>query len=635
MNPASSATHDPSRSPDGSPLRPRLYTPGFSDVLGDRRLMLENTNAAMAEQLRFKREFSDAVGFEVAIRQRIEELASLHDPSIAAVRRIEWLGGNDGLALVSSHVTGRRLSEMFKEVTGPAFAFEFIRQLAPAVAAIQAQGAGIAHGLLTPERIIVTREGRLVIVEHVLGSAFELLQLPASRLRSEFGLALPDGEEHVALDTRLDVIQLGFTALSLLAGHRLDPAQYPDEIPMLLETHARVDSLAAAQLRLWLEGALQLNRRPFDRPFDTAQDAYEAFEELSQELGPHTPESDAVVVPFHGQSEPDSLLDPEPESEPAADQETEQPAFAPVAAIPSPSPAPASPAASARPPTPVTEERPKPRLEAEQPEPVREPARKATIFLPMRGSFGSLSTNRIRMILGGAAVGVVALLLFVFKPFASAPQPPVTQPAAATPPPSVPSVPAPAVPEPAFVGPLPDPARLAGLAAGTTDLTTTVKPGAESTPATPPPASEPPAPAAPTGRFGGVRVTSPIEFQVYENGNLVGSTTGPIAVMDGPHTFDLVNDALGYRTRQTVNVKPGQMTALTVTVPNGRVSINAVPWADVWVDGKPVGQTPIANLSLPIGPHEIVFRHPQFPDQRQTWMVKAEGTTMVSVKFQQ
>jgi hypothetical protein len=634
MNPASSATHDPSRSPDGSPLRPRLYTPGFNDVLGDRRLMLENTNAAMAEQLRFKREFSDAVGFEVAIRQRIDELAPLHDPSVAIVRRVEWLGGNDGLALVSSHVAGRRLSEMFKEVTGPAFAFEFIRQLAPALAAIQAQGAGVAHGLLTPERIIVTREGRLVIVEQVLGSAFELLQLPASRLRSEFGLALPEGEEPVALDARLDVIQLGFTALSLLAGQRLDPAQYPDEIPMLLETHARVDSLAAAQLRLWLEGALQLNRRPFDRPFDTAQDAYEAFEELSQELGPHAPESDAVVVPFHGGSEADLPPVLGSAAEPGTDNEPEPEPVAPVAAIPASPPVQAPPAPSAKPLTPVREERPKPRPEAERPEPARQPSRRATIFLPMRASMGSLSTNRIRMILGGAAFVLVALLLFVFKPFASGPQPPVTQPVAATPPP-VPASPDPPVAEPTFVGPLPDPARLAGLAAGTTDLTTTVKPGAESTPATPPPATEPPAPAAPTGRFGGVRVTSPIEFQVYENGNLVGSTAGPIAVTDGPHTFDLVNDALGYRTRQTVNVKPGQMSALTVTVPNGRVSINAVPWADVWVDGKPVGQTPIANLSLPIGPHEIVFRHPQFPDQRQTWMVKAEGTTMVSVKFQQ
>ena len=632
MNPASSATHDPSRSPDGSPLRPRLYTPGFSDVLGDRRLMLENTNAAMAEQLRFKREFSDAVGFEVAIRQRIEELAQLHDPAVATVRRVEWIGANEGLALVSSHVNGRRLSEMFAEVTGPSFAFEFIRQLAPALAAIQGQGAGIAHGLLTPERIIVTREGRLVIAEHVLGSAFELLQLPANRLRSEFGLALPAGDEQAVFDARLDVIQLGFIALSLLAGHRLDPAQYPDEVPTLLETHARVDSLAAAQLRLWLEGALQLNRRPFDRPFDTAQDAHEAFEELSQELGPHTMESDAVVVPFHAASEPDLAPAADLESDRGAEKESEpEPAAATFSATPSPAATPIAPGARL-----LVEERPLPRHETEQQKPAKKPSRKATIFLPMRGTPGlsNLSPNRIRIILGSVAMVLVVVLLVVFKPFSSGAGPtrPVSQPAAATPPPPIP---VPTVPEPTFVGPLPDPARLAGLAAAVTPPVTTVKPAAESTPPATSSAPEPSAPAAPTGRFGGVKVTSPIEFQVFEGGNLIGSTAGSIAVMDGPHTFDLVNEALGYRTRQTVNVKPGQMSAITVTVPNGRVSINAVPWADVWVDGKPVGQTPIANLSLPIGPHEIVFRHPQFPDQRSTWMVKAEGTTMVSAKFQQ
>jgi hypothetical protein len=627
MNPASSATHDPSRSPDGSPLRPRLYTPGFSDVLGDRRLMLENTNAAMAEQLRFKREFSDAVGFEVAIRQRIEELAQLHDPSVAAVRRVEWIGNNDGLALVSSHVSGRRLSEMFAEVTGPAFAFEFIRQLAPAVALIQGQGAGIAHGLLTPERIIVTREGRLVIVEHVLGSAFELLQLPASRLRSEFGLALPDGDEQVALDARLDVIQLGFIALSLLAGRRLDPAQYPDEIPTLLETYARVDSLAAAQLRLWLEGALQLNRRPFDRPFDTAQDAHEAFDELSQELGPHpATESDAVVVPFHGSPEPDLMPASEPESEREAEQGSDPaPAVEPLAAMPAP--APIAPAARSL----LLDERPQSPAEPERPEPKRH-ARKTSIFLPMRGN---LPTIRIRMVLGGVALMIVVVLLVVFKPFSSGATPPATQqPAVAAAPPPPPTVPVPAVPEPAFVGPLPDPSRLAALSAGVTEPAAAPPKPAATAPAAAPPPAEPATPA-PTGRFGGVRITSPIEFQVYENGNLVGSTSSPIAIMDGPHTFDLVNEPLGYRTRQTVNVRAGQMSAVTVPVPNGRVSINAVPWADVWVDGKPVGQTPIANLSLPIGPHEVVFRHPQFPDQRQTWMVKAEGTTMVSAKFQQ
>ncbi len=585
--------------------------------------MLENTNSTMAEQLRFKREFSEAVGFEVAIRQRIEELGQLHDPSIGTVRRVEWLGANEGLALVSNHVGGRRLSDMIGEAAGPTFAFEFIRQLAPALAAIQGQGGGIAHGVLSAERIIVTRDGRLVIVEHVLGAAFELLQLPANRLRSEFGLALPIGDEQVTLDQRLDVIQLGFVALSLLAGTRLDPNQYPDEIPSLLETHARVDSLASAQLRLWLEGALQLNRRPFDRPFDTAQDAYEAFEELSHELGPHTTEPERVVVPFNAPSEHDLVqehepeLEPEPELDTTAGIETE-PEHAAVAAGPG-----------------ATDLDLLGRRGLLQDQ-AQAAHRKPTIFLPLGGSakaLRNLTPTTIRIALAGVTVVVLVVLLIVFKPFSSGTTLPPVQTVAQTAPPPVP---APAVPEPTFVGPMPDPIRMAGLAASVPDAPAAATPKpAESTAAAHPPAAEAPTPAAPTGRFGGVRITSPIEFQVFENGNLVGSTTGPIAVMDGNHTFDLVNEMLGYRTRQTVNVKPGQMSAVSITVPNGRVSINAVPWADVWVDGKSVGQTPIANLSLPIGPHEIVFRHPQFPDQRQTWMVKAEGTTMVSAKFQQ
>jgi hypothetical protein len=582
--------------------------------------MLENTNSTMAEQLRFKREFSDAIGFEVAIRQRIEEFGQLRDPSVATVRRVEWLGTSEGLSLVSNHVPGRRLSEMFGEAAGPTFAFEFIRQLAPALAAIQTQGGGIAHGLLTPERIIVTKEGRLVIVEHVLGSAFELLQLPADRLRNEFGLAIPEGDEQVSLDQRMDVIQLGFIALSLLAGTRLSPSQYPDEIPSLLEKHARVESLASAQLRLWLEGALQLNRRPFDRPFDTAQDAHEAFDELSTELGPHTPESEGVVLPFHVPSESEPLIEPESAPEPEIEAE---------AALLEEEEEPVSPD-----PTPSLDDQQLARRDSDRRDPA--PGRKAAIFLPMKNSatraLRNLPANTLRLGIAGGVLIAITVLLLVFKPFSWGATPPPVVPVVAdtTPPP----VPEPAVPEPTFVGPLPDPVRLAALslAASEPAPAPAQKPAAhETTPAAAPPAADP----APTGRFGGVRISAPIELQVYESGNLVGSTAGPIAVADGPHTFDLVNEALGYRVRQNVTVKPGQMSALNITVPQGRVSINAVPWADVWVDGKPVGQTPIANLSLPIGPHEIVFRHPNFPDQRQTWMVKAEGTTMVSAKFQQ
>jgi hypothetical protein len=167
-------------------------------------------------------------------------------------------------------------------------------------------------------------------------------------------------------------------------------------------------------------------------------------------------------------------------------------------------------------------------------------------------------------------------------------------------------------------------------------------PAASQKPAEPPPAKpDPPAadraaaaPAASASRFGGIKLTCPIELQVFENNALLGSTAGPIAVNEGPHALDLVNETLGFRSRQTVTVKSGQMTNLAVPVPDGRVSINAVPWADVVIDGTPAGQTPIANLSLRIGQHEVIFRHPQLGEQKQTVTVKAEGLTRVSAVLQ-
>jgi hypothetical protein len=72
------------------------------------------------------------------------------------------------------------------------------------------------------------------------------------------------------------------------------------------------------------------------------------------------------------------------------------------------------------------------------------------------------------------------------------------------------------------------------------------------------------------------------------------------------------------------------MTNVKIAVPNGRISINAVPWADVLIDGTAAGQTPLANLSLPIGSHEITFRHPQFGEKKQTVVVKAEGLLKIT-----
>ena len=66
-----------------------------------------------------------------------------------------------------------------------------LRQLVPSVALLHENARDVAHGLIAPERLIVTPRARLVVVEHVLGSAVEQLQFNRERLWQELRVALP------------------------------------------------------------------------------------------------------------------------------------------------------------------------------------------------------------------------------------------------------------------------------------------------------------------------------------------------------------------------------------------------------------------------------------------------------------
>ena len=107
-----------------------------------------------------------------------------------------------------------------------------------------------------------------------------------------------------------------------------------------------------------------------------------------------------------------------------------------------------------------------------------------------------------------------------------------------------------------------------------------------------------------------------------------------MAVVAGRHEIDLVNAALGFRSHRVVDIKAGQVLSLMVTRPNGSVSINALPWAEVWLDGAAIGQTPLGNVSVPVGEHEILFRHPEFGERREKAIVRSDRLTLVSANLQ-
>jgi hypothetical protein len=123
-------------------------------------------------------------------------------------------------------------------------------------------------------------------------------------------------------------------------------------------------------------------------------------------------------------------------------------------------------------------------------------------------------------------------------------------------------------------------------------------------------------------------------MQVFEDERLIG-TTGAYRLMlpAGRRELRLLNTDYGFSTIMPVQIVAGQSITAAVAVPNGSLSVNALPWANVLIDGATVGTTPLANLSVPVGPHEVVWRHPQLGERRQAVSVVAQGTTRVAVDF--
>jgi len=135
------------------------------------------------------------------------------------------------------------------------------------------------------------------------------------------------------------------------------------------------------------------------------------------------------------------------------------------------------------------------------------------------------------------------------------------------------------------------------------------------------------------GAAGYLRLDNPAaEVQVLENGRVVGSSAFErIMLPVGRHDIELVNTALGYRERRTIQVTAGLTTTLRPEWPRGSMAINAIPWAEVSVDGTRVGETPIGSYMVPIGSHEVIFRHPELGERRQVVTVTLNEPVKVGV----
>ncbi len=140
------------------------------------------------------------------------------------------------------------------------------------------------------------------------------------------------------------------------------------------------------------------------------------------------------------------------------------------------------------------------------------------------------------------------------------------------------------------------------------------------------------APRPPAMVAGLLSVETPVPMRVYERGKLLGTTEADTIMLPvGTHELTLENTNVGFQARRSVTVQAGRTSTIRLEAPSGTMNVNAVPWAEVWVAGKRLGETPLGNLQMPIGSHEVVFRHPQLGERRTTVLVTLKGPARVSM----
>ena len=626
------------------------YAQGLSDGLGDRLLMFDNSSAPSLELLRFHPDLADIPGFEAALREQVGRLDGFRHPAFARVRAVQRLEPDDDLALISNCTPGKRLSEVLHRARGAAFAAAVIEQLGPALVLFQQHDTGVAHGALSPDRVIVSPDGQFTIVEHVVGSAMDVIGLEPARLRV-MGIAVPaTGDSLARLDVATDWYQLGLVAMSALLGRQVTATDLP-QLERLLDgmSHGpgRDGTVLSPWIRQWLDRALQISSTRIDSTADARAALDEVLDRQHQSAARRiqsarepetvTASSDRVadvpplLVVEAPQSVPPVSVLPAPPLPPKSTEpdipappryEASAPtltefgsemdlgpdSFGPVA---EPSPAQAQPrpvppkkqpppANAARRPAAVRDPRAavQPRVQTKAPAPAP-----AVQVLERRGY--STGVVAALMLLVFAEAGVIALMARALW-FATPPAIEVKKDAAGG---TVLVSSKPAESTPLRLAAAPDLSWITVTSPSVAGLV-----GAK----------------APTVRTGSIKVASPINLTVLENSRRIGSVPGAdLKVTSGKHEIELVNAALGYRLKQSIEVEAGQTVSLHVAPAQGWATIYAVPTAEVSIDGRPVGRTPLGPLSLALGEHTVTFTHPTGATDRQRIKVSSGETIRV------
>lgn len=242
---------------------------------------------------------NDAVGAALFLREA-RTAGALRHPGVVTVHDLGQDTADGSLFLVMELLHGRSLSSVLHEDGVPPVvtAVEWAAQAAAALA--EAHDAGIVHRDLKPANLMLTTDGRLVILDFGIARFVEATH-KSSKVMGTLAYMAPERFREQPGDTRSDLYALGCVLNELLTGHA--PFEASGPIAMM-NAHLSTPPTRPSENRLDVSAALDslvmalLAKDPQDRPASAREVLRllgEATTKVEAERGRHDDEARRIA----------------------------------------------------------------------------------------------------------------------------------------------------------------------------------------------------------------------------------------------------------------------------------------------------------------------------------------------------
>jgi serine/threonine-protein kinase len=144
----------------------------------------------------------------------------------------------------------------------------------------------------------------------------------------------------------------------------------------------------------------------------------------------------------------------------------------------------------------------------------------------------------------------------------------------------------------------------------------------------PPKVEAPPAPVPAKAAPASLSITASAPCELTVDGKALGKPPKTLANLEAGAHHVSCRTAFGGETAQDVTLAAGEKGEVALKHKTGTLNVWVIPFADVWVDGKAYGETPLQPLDLLEGTHRVELQMEKKKVTKSVVMKAGQSTSL-------